>query len=269
MQSALHFGRAKQSLAASACGKNPQIKQVNKRFPMELKFQSPGTSVAQGGATSEALHWQPVLNNSPHRRRGLSATEGGIMKVRQLFILSCVLALSAASAAADQDKGKGHDHDHGPTIQMSWDQFKAACADPEHASPTQHQPENILVQCTDVRRTYVPENSGSVPLPAERMVTTAISSKKFYVASAVAAAAVDSGVGSCLRYKEVEESFTIEKNVGCSEILGIKGDIQDYCAANTQMVKGQNPKIVNRKDTGAMIDTCGNFSQGGGKGAGK
>jgi hypothetical protein len=106
-------------------------------------------------------------------------------------------------------------------------------------------------------------------MAASRMVTTAVSSNKFYVRAESDAIDTQASVGQCLRYKEIEESFTIEKSLSCADVLGIKGDIKDYCASSTELVKGANPKIVNVKDTGAVIDTCGADVLGGGKGAGK
>jgi len=187
-----------------------------------------------------------------------------------LPLFSVALVLSAASAMAG-DGGKGGDKggdNNGPSFTLTWDQFKAQCQDPAH-SPIQHAPENIVVQCTDVRHSYVPESSGNIPMAASREVTTAVSSNKFYVRAESDAIDTQAAVGQCLRYKEVEASFTIEKSLSCADVLGIKGDIKDYCASSTDLVKNANPKVVNFKDTGATIDTCGADVLGGGKGAGK
>lgn len=190
------------------------------------------------------------------------------MKAQFNLFLSVALVLSATSVMADQGKGGGDKGggDNGPSFTLTWDQFKAQCQDPQH-SPIQHAPENIVVQCTDVRHAYVPESSGNIPLAASRVVTTAVSSNKFYVRAESDAIDTQAGVGQCLRYKEVEESFTIEKALSCADVLSIKGDVKDYCASATDLVKNANPKVVNYKDTGALIDTCGANSLGGGKDA--
>jgi len=190
------------------------------------------------------------------------------MKAQFNLFLSLALVLSATSAFADGGKGGDKGGDNGPSFTLTWDQFKAQCQDPAH-SPIQHAPENIVVQCTDVRHDYVAQNSGNIPLAASRMVTTAVSSNKFYVRAESDAIDTQASTGQCLRYKEIEESFTIEKSLSCADVLGIKGDIKDYCASSTELVKGANPKIVNVKETGAVIDTCGADALGGGKGAGK
>jgi hypothetical protein len=145
---------------------------------------------------------------------------------------------------------------------LTWDQFKTQCSNPG-STATQATPQNIEVQCTNDQKEYVADSSGSVPLAASRIVTTALSSNKFQVESEAHSIAETASAGSCLRYKEVEESFSIQMSLTCSDILSIKGDISDYCANQTALVKGANPKIVNVRDTGAAIDTCN--GQGGGK----
>jgi hypothetical protein len=185
------------------------------------------------------------------------------MKSKLTLIISLAMAMNAALALAD-DGSKGQNPQQ-PMITLTWDQFQAQCADPDN-TPTQASPKNIELQCSDTRREFVADSSGDVPLAANRMVTTALSSNKFQVQSETHAVAEAASEGTCLRYKEVEESFSIQKTLTCSDILSIKGDINDYCASETDLVKGANPKIVNVRDTGATIDTCGGLSnQGGGK----
>jgi hypothetical protein len=196
---------------------------------------------------------------------------GDFMKYQMTVIMTLALSLSAFSSAMADDSGtgKGQAQPQGQMITLTWDQFKTQCADPD-STATQLTPKNIEIQCTDSTRQFVADSSGSVPLAATRNVTTALSSNKFQVESVTNAVQEAADSGSCLRYKEVEQSFSIQKSLSCADILSIKGDISDYCAEQTELVKGANPKVVNVRDTGAVIDTCSGLSnQGGGTGAGK
>jgi hypothetical protein len=145
---------------------------------------------------------------------------------------------------------------------LTWDQFQTQCSNPGSTS-TQVAPQNIEVQCTNDQKEYVADTSGSVPLANSRIVTTALSSNKFQVESETTNVQEPGAAGSCLRYKEVEETFSIQMSLTCSDILNIKGDITDYCASQTALVKSANPKIVTVHDTGAAIDTCGALSGSG------
>ena len=62
--------------------------------------------------------------------------------------------------------------------------------------------------------------SGSVPLPAQRSVVTALFSDKFNVDADTKVYAEEAKGGSCLRYKEVAKTLTVEKALSCAEILG-------------------------------------------------
>ncbi len=124
----------------------------------------------------------------------------------------------------------------------------------------QRAPENIKVQCTDVSRAFVADASGQMPLPSSRSVTTALFSDKFNVdadTKAYPSDAKSAAAGSCLRYKEVQNTVAVEKQLTCGEILSWKGDVEDFCAANLESLKSANPKLIDTRDTGAVIDTCG------------
>jgi hypothetical protein len=186
------------------------------------------------------------------------------MKTRYLGLVSFILALSAVSTFADDGKGN-------PPFQVrsiSYDEFKDRCLNPDkYPGDVQRAPENIKIQCTDITHQYVADSSGSVPLPGGRQVLTALFSDKFDVDAQSKLYAMDSKDGSCLRYKEVQQTLTVEKPLSCNDILTLKGDINDYCEQNLDSLKSANPKLVEVKDTGAVIDTCGGIQ--GGKDPGK
>jgi hypothetical protein len=199
------------------------------------------------------------------------------MKSRNLMIMTLALALSTASVFAD-DGGKGHDqHDggkdgggqvQGAARSISYQEFKDRCANPDkYRGDVQRAPENIKVQCTDVTHEYVADQSGSVPLPGSRNVVTALFSDKFNVDADNKVYAMEAKGGSCLRYKEVEKSLTVEKALSCGEILSWKDDVDSFCQANLDSLKSANPKLIQVKDTGAVIDSCGGIR--GGKDPGK
>jgi hypothetical protein len=196
------------------------------------------------------------------------------MKARYLMMVTLALALGAATALADDGGGKvssnnGKGGDQGAARLISFEEFKDRCANPDkYKGDVQRAPENIKVQCTDTVHEYVADESGSLPLPGAHSVVTALFSDKFNVAADTQVFAMDSKGGSCLRYKEVEKSLTVEKVLSCSEILGLKDGIDSYCSENLAAIKSANPKLIDVKDTGAVIDTCGGVAtsnHGGGK----
>jgi hypothetical protein len=195
------------------------------------------------------------------------------MKNRYFLIMSAVLAISAVSAFAD-DGGKDGGKDGGQGAlqarSISFAEFKDRCANPDkYRGDVQRAPENIKVQCTDVTRVFVADASGQMPLPGSRNVVTALFSDKFNVDADTKAYAMDTKGGSCLPYKEVQNTLSVEKQLSCGEILSWKGDVEDFCEQNLDNLKGANPKLIDVKETGAVIDTCGGASVQGGKDPGK
>lgn len=189
------------------------------------------------------------------------------------MIMSLALALSAVSVRADD--GKDHDHGgkdgtqvQGVARSITLQEFRDRCQNPDkYRGDVQRAPENIKVQCTDITHEYVADQSGEVPLPGARNVVTALFSDKFNVDADTKVFVMDAKGGSCLRYKEVQKSLTVEKALSCAELLGMKDDLDDFCASSVQNVKAANPKLIDVKDTGAVIDTCGGIR--GGKDPGK
>lgn len=190
------------------------------------------------------------------------------MKARNLIIMSLAVVLAATASAYADDGGNGGDKGGVQPFQarsISYDEFKDRCANPDkYRGDVQRAPENIKIQCTDTVRQFVADQSGDVPLPGSRQVVTSLFSDKFDVNSQSKVYAMDAKSGSCLRYKEVQKTLSIEKPLTCNEILSLKGDINDYCAQNLDSLKSANPKLIEVKDTGTVIDTCGGVRGGGG-----
>jgi hypothetical protein len=171
------------------------------------------------------------------------------------------LASAGAANAGGRDDGKGDGKDGRedrptPSRAVTWEELLDRCQHPQNYD-TQVPPHNIKIQCSDVQREYVASAPGELPLPAIRNVVSAVFSDKFHVAAGEQAYALKGKGGSCLRFKEVEKTLRIEKPLGCEEALGIKGSVQDYCASVLDLHKGGNPKLVEVKETGNVIDTCG------------
>jgi hypothetical protein len=176
-----------------------------------------------------------------------------MFKARHFAIVSFVVAFSAVSAFA------GGTTTPGKNFSVSWDEFVGRCRDAD-SFDNQRAPKEIKIQCTNVEREFVTDAPGSVDLAAVRHVMTTVLSDKFNVGSMGKDYPIATKPGSCLRYKEIEKTITVEKQLTCAEVLAIaggKGDVNDYCASNLDMAKGTSPKLIDVRDTGAVRDTCG------------
>jgi hypothetical protein len=183
-----------------------------------------------------------------------------------MLILSAAAAMIVASVwAGDQKPGQPGVGPINPGKPISWEELKARCLHPEQFD-VQRAPQNIKIQCTDTRLVWAASAPGEIPLPGQRRVTSGVFADKFFVNAEVRHVPVFSKSGSCLRFKEVEENLTVERAVSCDEILAIKGDLSDFCSSASDSAKAANPKLLEVRETGNGIDTCGGPSvQHGGK----
>jgi hypothetical protein len=168
------------------------------------------------------------------------------------FALASIMAITGISTFAG-----GSDH---PVTAVSWEEFKGRCQD-KSKYPDQRSPQAIRVQCMDTMHEFVQDLSGAVAMPSVRQVATAFFSDKFRVDPLVKDFAVTNDAGTCVRYKEVIRTFTFEMQFNCAEVLGVKGDIQDYCAEYLDSMKGGKwgkgkGGYVSEAPTGRVIDTC-------------
>ena len=170
--------------------------------------------------------------------------EGIMPKVSSFIFLFSFCVLSGSYAMAGE-----------PAASLSWDLFKESCLHPEqfhHQTP----PSNIKIQCTDIQREFLATSPGEVPLPGNRKIIYSVFSNKYNVNAEHREDPILNKVGSCLKFKEVERTITIERALSCEDVLGIKSDLGSYCASNLSLAKGASPKLVASRDTGRRIDTC-------------
>jgi hypothetical protein len=165
-----------------------------------------------------------------------------------------LMTLAALSGGVVQ--AGGGDNVNPNTPSLSWDQFKDSCLHPEQFN-NQVAPKDIKIQCTDVSREFLSSAPGQVPLPGNRRVIFAVYSNKYHVNAEQVEAPILNKGGSCLRFREVERTITVEKRLTCDDILGIKSSLAEFCASNLTLAKGANPKLIENHDTGRFIDTCG------------
>jgi len=174
---------------------------------------------------------------------------------------AAVLSLVVAGAVAQADSMPKPDPakpsgSGGPqAAAVAWDEFRERCAQPEKFD-VQRAPQNIRVQCTDTRMNWIAAPASALTLPCERRVGGAVFSDKFYVANSERDFEVSAKAGSCHRFQEVEETIAVERPVSCDEVLGVKGDVHDWCSSVLEGVRMSNPKAIERRDTNRVFDTC-------------
>lgn len=185
-----------------------------------------------------------------------------------LLGFSVALGMSQAMAGELKDEpGKPGIESPSNSRPISWEEFQVRCQDRKKL-PDQLAPENVKVQCLDVHHEFVSDMPGTIPLPGSRVVLTSLFSDKFHVETEQRNIGVASKGGSCLRFKEIEKSIVVERALSCNEVLGIK-DFHAFCESIVDGAKMGNPKLVEVKDTGILVDTCGVLADGGdGKGKG-
>ena len=168
------------------------------------------------------------------------------------FVLASLTAMVSVAAFA------GPTQTPGKNFNISWDEFTRRCANPD-SFDNQREPRAITIQCTNTEHEFVADAPGAIDLAASRHVSTAVLSDKFTVSAMDKDYALGGkAAGSCQRYKEIEKTVTIQRGpLSCADVLAIKGDISDYCAAALDSAKSSNPKTIDVRDTGRVIDTCG------------
>jgi hypothetical protein len=177
-----------------------------------------------------------------------------------VFTMVTIFAMTGSVALAG-DANKGVTPPRAPAQSISWEEFQGRCADPASFNQ-QVAPANITIQCTDVSTDFVPEAPGALNMASSRSISAQLTSDKWVVGGiAPEAMNVPEKGGSCLRYKEVAKTLTIEHSLSCSDILGLKGSINDYCQSSLDSSKGSNPKLGSVVDTGRVIDTCAGLSE--------
>lgn len=163
-----------------------------------------------------------------------------------------VLVLTFAAQADTKVPGPGT----GPGKPISFAELRERCLHPE-TFDVQRAPQNIRVLCTDSRLVWAASAPGEVNLPCRRKVTSGLFADKFFVNAEQRELPIYAKSGSCHRFKEIEETLTVERPLSCAEILAIKGELTDFCSSVVEAAKGANPKLVEVRETGNVRDTCG------------
>jgi hypothetical protein len=192
------------------------------------------------------------------------------MRNKLTVVLAIAFALNVSAFAQEKKPTPGDKQpgDKVPARGISWEEFKGRCEHPETFPDVQVKPANIKLRCTEVRREYIPQAPGSIPLAGTRTVKTELLSDKFVVSPSQRSQPLEAKSGGCLRFKEVDRVYAQEQTFECSQILSLKGDPADYCDMETGKDKGGKPgkdgkQLVEERDTGVAIDTCGTLADGG------
>jgi hypothetical protein len=184
--------------------------------------------------------------------------KGETMKKLPISVWAGVCAVSFALSVTSVFAG--NKDDNGPaksTPSISFEEFKGRCQHPKDYDK-QVAPENISISCTNVETDFIPDAPGTFAMMSTRRVTAGVFSNKWHVGGMEAKdVPVQQKSGSCLRFKEVERTLTEARQVSCDEIVAMKGDIQEYCTSVLESSKAQHPKLIDTKETGRMVDTCG------------
>ncbi len=180
----------------------------------------------------------------------------GRIFVIRLSLLSCIFGVSLAGGSLFNAVHAAVSGAGTPQVAVvAWEEFKERCATPEKFD-VQRAPQNIRVQCVDERLTWMAAPPNELTLPLERRVGSAVFADKFQVAQSVRDFAIQAKAGSCHRFQEYEERIAVERPVSCDEILSVKGDVHDWCASVLDGVRSTQPKMVERRETNRIFDTC-------------
>jgi len=142
-----------------------------------------------------------------------------------------------------------------PVRELSWTDFKEACAHPEQFQAQRPQM-NIKITCADTINTWKPMPQGVTNLDRARLVETAVFSDKYNVAAEANQMPIDGLQGACLRFKEVTQKIKTERSISCSDVLSYKGELKEYCAAALDQVRVDNPRLIGEVETGRIVGSC-------------
>jgi hypothetical protein len=142
------------------------------------------------------------------------------------------------------------------TPALTWAQFQESCLHPEQFN-NQAPPSGITIQCTHVSKEFVPDQPGQVALSASNVVVSSVISDKYHVSAQSEEVPMADTAGNCMRYREVEKVITKEVKLTCENVAGIESTLGEYCASVGNDAKAANPRMVETKATGRVIDTCG------------
>lgn len=184
----------------------------------------------------------------------LAIGSGGMLASADEFVIQGATAGKEAGAPAP-----------GVSASISWEELKDRCLHPEQFD-VQRPPQNIKLQCSETRLEFVPTPAGQIAIAGSRSIMTTLLSDKFHAVAGTADLPVQGKPAACLRYKEVEKILTLERPMSCQEILSVKGDLTEYCTSALDRARGSQPKLMQGRDTGRILDTCSASISGGSSG---
>lgn len=169
-----------------------------------------------------------------------------------MTILVAALGVTNAAAATDPTKGGQHER-----RQVSIEELRDRCVNSRSGKyGDQLPPEGIRLQCYDSYVFWAAAEPGEMALPAERVVTASVYSTKYLAPAERAVVPVTSKPGTCHRFVEIERTFSLERELQCAELVKLS-DLASYCTGQLNGSKGKDPKAVQSRYTGRVIDTCG------------
>lgn len=143
---------------------------------------------------------------------------------------------------------------------LSFEEFKDSCQNPgSHGA--QRPPENVKIQCKNVRTGWQQIESGSTGLAESRIITAELFSDKFEVCAQDFNIAQPEANVVCPRLREVVESVQIEKSLTCGQILATEDGIDELCLDAINEAISANPDLVQTTPTGRLYSVCGSVVQ--------
>jgi hypothetical protein len=216
--------------------------------PMAFRLHNPASRLRRGSVK--------MKNGSEH--------QGELMSKSRLFIvMNLAMVVGGAYAfAMDEQAGPGSNVPAQPAERtvINWDDMKDRCLHPERLEGFKGQA-NIKLLCSDTSVEFVPAAPGQLPLAGTRTVVSTVVGDRFQSEAKNLSFPLQGKGGSCLRFKEVEKKLSIEKAITCGEVLSQKADLGQVCQNAVDQMKGANPRLVQVRETGKVVDTCAAFAR--------
>lgn len=143
---------------------------------------------------------------------------------------------------------------------LSFEEFRDSCQNPgSHGA--QRPPENVKIQCKNVRTGWQQIESGSTQLSESRTVTAELFSDKFEVCAQDFNIAQPEANVVCPRLREVIETVQIEKSLTCAQILATEDGLDKLCLDAINEAISANPDLVQSEPTGRTFSVCNGTGQ--------
>ena len=179
------------------------------------------------------------------------------MKTNLLAVLSLVLAVSS-SAFADKPKDQPVPSKGLPKLELTWDNFKKFCANPNDFG-RQEAPREIVISCSESKTTWKPV-PGSFNMPVAHTFYASVNSSKAVVSTAALPVPAEAELGACGKYQQYTQTFkTGDRSITCDELNSMKDNsLESICSAQIGKDKGKGNGEINEIPTAGVpaYDTC-------------